>query len=156
MTSAKNMKKYFSARSGFSGQQEVLLIARLWFGLMMMMSGKYVFSRHDMLFFEDLFTHQTPLPFPVFMAYLAKGIEFFAGFFLCLGFLTRIASCLIGITMLVATFTANHGQLFAMYGALTFSLCCLSMWFLFFGPGKWSLDHWFFDRKSSRLSSRTS
>jgi uncharacterized membrane protein YphA (DoxX/SURF4 family) len=69
MTSAKNMKKYFSAR--------------LWFGLMMMMSGKYVFSRHDMLFFEDLFTHQTPLPFPVFMAYLAKGIEFFLPDFFC-------------------------------------------------------------------------
>jgi uncharacterized membrane protein YphA (DoxX/SURF4 family) len=143
------MRRIIFTAAAFSKNDLFLFLARIWFGAMMIKSGKVIFSGEEMLFFEKLFRDVAHFQQPFFLAYFAKSIEFFFGFFLCLGFLTRIASFLTGFTMLVATFTANKGDIFVMYGALTFGLTWLGFYLFFFGPGKFSLDYLIFDRNPS-------
>jgi uncharacterized membrane protein YphA (DoxX/SURF4 family) len=149
------MNKFLMATPTLGHKNKILFIVRWWIGVMMVINGRYIFNPDGMVFFENLFRTSVPFPFPVFMAYLAKTIEFFGGILVCIGLFTRVASSLIGCTMLVATFTANKGALFEMYGALTFSLVCLSLWLLIFGPGRWSLDYYIFDRRLKKKEAKT-
>jgi len=71
---------------------------------------------------------------------MAKTIEFFGGILVCLDLATRIAPSFIGCSMLVATFSANKGELIEIYSELTFSLVCLILLLVIFGHGRWSLD----------------
>jgi putative oxidoreductase len=121
-----------------------LLFARVWFGMMMVLNGKFLFTEID--FFEHWFT-KLHFPFPLFLAYLAKGAEFFGGLFLILGFMTRVAGFLVAFTMFIATFTANKGNIFVMDGLITFAYMWFGLVFMFCGPGKWSLDYLLFDRR---------
>ncbi len=142
------MKKFFFASTQLPGKDILLVIVRVWFGIIMMMNGKYIFDVSNIPFFRNWFGNQLHFPAPILLYYLAKGSEFFCGAFLSIGLFTRVAASLMAFTMLVATFTANKGNIFEMDGTITFAFTCFSLWFLFYGPGKWSLDHLVFDGKS--------
>jgi putative oxidoreductase len=110
----------------------------------MVLNGKFLFTEID--FFENWFT-KLHFPYPLLLACLAKGAEFFGGLCLILGFVTRVAGFLVAFTMFVATFTANKGNIFVMDGLITFAYMWFGLVFVFCGPGKWSLDYLLFDRR---------
>jgi putative oxidoreductase len=141
------MKKFFLASTQFPRRDWILAIVRIWFGINMMKNGKFIFDDSQLPFFRHWFGAELHFPAPILMYYLAKGSEFFGGAFLCVGLFSRVASSLIAFTMLVATFTANKGNMFEMDGTITFAFMSISLWFLFYGPGRWSLDYLLFDRR---------
>ena len=87
---------------------------------------------------------------PAFMAYISVPVEFFGGLALMFGFATRYAVIVMGIFMLVATFTShrywdftdaarraqeqNFWKNIAMLGGFFFLFVC--------GAGKLSIDGW--------------
>lgn len=79
------------------------------------------------------------IPFPHFMAYLAKGGEFLGGVLLTVGFLTRIGSFLILANMLVAVLVVSRGMIFTG-GELAFGYLLIALMIFLTGPDKWSLD----------------
>src|SRR5271163_169048 len=92
----------------------ILLILRIWLGYQMMKNGKFFFqmlySQEYRNFFIGWFGKTLHFPFPLLMAYLAKGAEFFGGLLVLLGLYTKVGASLIAFTMLVATLTANLGK----------------------------------------------
>jgi putative oxidoreductase len=122
----------------------ILLILRFWLGYLMMKNGRYFFrmfsSEEDRKFFEGWFGHDLHFPFPLFMAYLAKGAEFFGGLLVLFGLLTRLGASLIAITMLVATLTANLGKNWGVDGTITVSFCLFAVILVHWGGGKYAAD----------------
>jgi len=103
-------------------------------------------ASHGIYFFDpDAITNLAGMlndlnfPIPRFMAYLAKGAEFFGGILFAIGFLTRLVSIPLSITMLVLIWMANwnifNQDLPTLY-ILLFALYCLH------GAGKYSVDHY--------------
>ena len=87
------------------------------------------------------------IPFATFMAYLVSAIEVTGIILLILGLFTRYISVLMMAIMLGAIFfvhmqhgysVANNGIEIPLYYFIFLSF------FLSFGPGKFSLDHYFF------------
>lgn len=79
------------------------------------------------------------------MAALAGGTEFFGGLALLVGFLTRPASLLLSITMIVAIFTVHIGNgLFMANNGYEFALALLSgtAALLISGSGRFGVDHY--------------
>ncbi|MEP7371861.1 MAG: DoxX family protein [Chitinophagaceae bacterium] len=134
----------------------LLLLIRVWLAYAMIMNGNSVLdifsSAKEREFFRHWFGDELHFPFPVVMATLAKGSEFFGGIFLALGFCTRIASSSIAFTMLVATLTANLGENFNIDGGFTISYCLFALIFVFWGGGKYSLDYLLFKQYRNNLS----
>jgi putative oxidoreductase len=120
-----------------------LLILRIWLGYLMMKNGKYIlrmpYSEADRKFFEGWFG-SLHFPFPLFMAYLAKGAEFFGGLLVLSGLFTRIGASLVAFTMLVATLTANLGKNWEIDGVITISFCLFAVILIFWGGGKYAVD----------------
>ncbi len=113
----------------------------------MMLNGKFIFDSSNIPFFQNWFGHELHFPAPILMFYLAKGSEFFGGAFLAVGLFSRFAGFFVAFTMFIATVTANQANMFKMDGTITFALMCFSLLFLFYGPGRFSLDYLLFDRK---------
>ena len=78
-------------------------------------------------------------PMPVFFAWAAGLSEFLGGIFLALGFLTRISSFLIAITMLVALVGVHAADPFNRQ-ELAFMYLFVALAFLLKGAGDWSID----------------
>ncbi len=90
------------------------------------------------------------IPLPHFFAYLVTGVEAIGIILLALGLMTRFASFVLSIVMLVAIYTvhlqngfsaANNGYEIALYYLLFFLI------FMTFGAGKYSIDHLLFDKE---------
>lgn len=122
----------------------VLLLIRLWLGLMMIKSGNCVVgiftTPAEREFFENWFGAELHFPMPVFMAVLAKGSEFVGGILVVLGLFSRIASAFIAFTMLVATLTANLGENFNIDGGFTISYFLFALVLIVWGGGRFGLD----------------
>ncbi|HZY36817.1 MAG TPA: DoxX family protein [Mucilaginibacter sp.] len=122
----------------------VLLITRIWLGYEMIHNGKFFYemftSKPDRDFFEHWFGHGLHFPMPLFMAYLAKGGEFFGGILVLTGLYTRVGAFLIAFVMLVATLAANLGKNWEPDGTITISFCVLAIPLLYWGGGKYALD----------------
>jgi putative oxidoreductase len=120
------------------------LILRIWLGYQMMKNGRYIFqmlySEEDRQFFIAWFGKTLHFPFPLFMAALAKGAEFFGGLLVFFGLFTRIGASLIAFTMLVATLVANIGKNWDVDGTITVSFCLFAVILIYWGPGKYGLD----------------
>ncbi|MDO1446958.1 DoxX family protein [Rhodocytophaga aerolata] len=127
-----------------------LVLVRIFTGMLIMKYGKVLFSSSEMQGQFDFFENVIKFPAPYFLAYLAKGTEFFGGLFLALGLFTRLASLMLATTMFVATFIANNGK-FWSDAEVSFMYMLLFLVFFFAGPGKWSLDYLLFDRKNNNL-----
>lgn len=122
-------------------------------GLLRMITGVFLVYHGLELFDADKikhngeWLHDLGFPLPLLMSYLGKGAEFFGGILLAFGLLTRLASLAIAITMFIITFGVGEGKIF-FENQHPFLFVLLSVLFFFTGPGKWSLDQIFFNRKN--------
>ena len=125
----------------------ILLILRIWLGYVMLKNGKSFFSlissEEDRKFFISWFGNDLHFPFPLFMAYLAKGAEFFGGLFILSGCFTRVAASLVAFDMLVATLTNNLGKNWGIESSITISYCLFAIIFIYWGGGKYAVDSLF-------------
>ncbi|MDO9256446.1 MAG: DoxX family protein [Bacteroidales bacterium] len=117
-----------------------LSIIRVFTGILILLHGKMVFDSQVMNGMGESMSKDMGLPFPLLMAYLAKGSEFFGGLFFALGLLTRFVSIPLAITMAVAAFIAHHGQI-TSDGEHAFLFLLIFVAFFFIGSGKWSVDY---------------
>lgn len=133
-----------------------LLIARLWLGYSMIMGGQSILnffsSQAERDFFQNWFGNELGFPFPLVMAFLAKGTEFAGGILLCLGLFTRVAASLVAFVMLIATLVANinytgSGELIRQDGIVTIAGFLFACIFIFWGAGKFSADRFIFKKK---------
>jgi putative oxidoreductase len=117
-----------------------LAIIRIITGILILMHGKIVFDSQVMNGMAESLSKDMGMPFPLLMAYLAKGSEFFGGLFFTLGFFTRFITIPLIITMAVALFGAHHGQITGE-GEHAFLFLLIFVAFFFIGSGKWSFDY---------------
>jgi putative oxidoreductase len=119
---------------------DALSIIRIFAGILILLHGKMVFDSQIMNGMAESMSKDMGMPFPLLMAYLAKGSEFFGGLFFALGLLTRFVSIPLVIAMAVATFVAHHGQVTGE-GEHAFLFMLIFVAFFFIGSGKWSVDY---------------
>ena len=117
-----------------------LVLIRVFAGVLILLHGRIVFDTEIMKGMGASLQDELGLPFPVLMAYLAKGSEFFGGLFLALGLFTRFTVIPLMITMAVAAFGSHHGQI-SGEGEHAFLFLLIFAAFFFIGPGKWSIDY---------------
>jgi len=134
----------------------ILLSVRIWLGYRMFTASyssvvDIIFHPNERAFFIKWFGEELHFPWPLTMAFLAKGSELTGGIFVFAGFLTRPAAALIAFTMLIATLTANLGKDWNIDGGFTVSYFLFAMILLTEGPGKFSLDKLIFRKKLSLL-----
>ncbi|HLY72258.1 MAG TPA: DoxX family protein [Puia sp.] len=127
-----------------------MLLLRIWFGVIMIFNGRFIFTYSQDIFWHDYFKETIHFPFPDFMFYAAKGAEFFGGSLLLLGFLTRTSAGFLAFTMLIATLFANIQNIYGGFGSITLSYFLFSLIFIFEKPHTWSIDHWLSTRKNKR------
>lgn len=132
----------------------VLLSVRIWLGYRMFTAGYssvvgILFHPGERAFFIKWFGGELHFPWPLTMAFLAKGSETMGGIFVLFGFLTKPAAALIAFTMLIATLTANLGKDWNIDGGFTVSYFLFALILLTEGPGKFSLDQLLFRKKIS-------
>ena len=137
------MKQFFSS-TPFK-IEGVLAIVRIIIGLLMIYHGWEAFDDDKMkvYFGWDVFQN---LPAPVLMIFIGKIIELVAGILLTVGFLTRIGALLLLSVMIYITFFIGHGK-FWYEDQHPFLFILLSIVFLFYGGGRFSLDHVIFSSK---------
>jgi len=138
------LNKLFSVRPFGS---DALAIIRIIAGILILNHGIVVFDSTAMNDMAGYLKKDLGMPFPLLMAYLAKGVEFFGGLLFALGLLTRLVSIPLIITMIVAVFVAHHGQITGD-GEHAFLYLLVFVGFFFIGSGNWSLD--FLLKKNSK------
>lgn len=131
----------------------ILLCVRIWLGYRMITASYssvigIIFRPNERAFFIKWFGDELHFPWPLTMAFLAKGSELTGGILVLAGFLTRPAAALIAFTMMIATLTANLGQDWNIDGGFTVSYFLFALIILTEGPGKFSFDQWLFRKKS--------
>ncbi|QYO65446.1 DoxX family protein [Leptolyngbya sp. 7M] len=84
-------------------------------------------------------TAQMGFPMPTFFAWAAAISEFGGGIFLALGFLTRVSSFFIAVTMLVALIGVHGSDPFAAQEK-AFLYLFIALAFVIKGSGDWSID----------------
>src|SRR3954447_20328501 len=104
----------------------ILLSVRIWLGYRLIGASyssvaDIIFHPAERAFFIKWFGEQLHFPWPLTMAFLAKGSELTGGFLVLIGFITRPAAGLIAFTMLIATVTANLGPDWNIDGGFTVS-----------------------------------
>lgn len=119
---------------------DALAIIRICTGILILLHGKMVFDSGIMNGMAESMSKDLAMPFPLLMAYLAKGSEFFGGLSFALGLFTRFVSIPLTITMAVAAFGAHHGQINGE-GEHAFLFLLIFAAFFFIGSGKWSVDY---------------
>ena len=124
-------------------------IVRIITGLFMVYHGLEVFDENKMNEYAKWMLDMK-LYAPSFMAYLGKGLELVCGFFIVLGLFTRIALIPLAITMGFICFAIGKGRIF-MEDQHPFLFVLLSFLFFFTGPGKWSLDKFFFSSQNKAI-----
>lgn len=131
----------------------ILLSVRIWLGYRMITASfssvrDIIFHPNERAFFIKWFGEQLHFPWPLTMAFLAKGSELTGGILVLAGFFTRPAAAVIAFTMLIATLTANLGEDWNIDGGFTVSYFLFALIVLTEGAGKFSLDQWLFRKKS--------
>ena len=119
---------------------DALAIVRIFTGILMLVHGKVVFDSEMMKGMAGSLGSELGLPFPLLMAYLAKGSEFFGGLLFALGLFTRFTTMPLLITMAVAVFGSHHGQITGD-GEHAFLFLLIFAAYFFIGSGKWSIDY---------------
>lgn len=117
-----------------------LAIVRIFTGILILLHGRMVFDSEMMKGMAGSLGSELGLPFPLLMAYLAKGTEFFGGLLFALGLFTRFTTIPLAITMAVAIFGSHQGQITGD-GEHAFLFLLIFAAFFFIGSGKWSIDY---------------
>jgi putative oxidoreductase len=127
-------KFQFSAQT----QRRALACIRILVGVFMIYHGRETFSKEKITEYAgwDVFKN---LSMPSFPVYLGKIAELVSGTLLALGLFTRLASVLLGGTMLYISLFVGHGKIW-YEDQYPFLFFLLALVFFFTGPGTWSLD----------------
>lgn len=113
------------------------LLMRLVLGISMAIHGYQKVIPHGAL---NHYTHYiASLGIPYWLGYVSAFTEFIGGILLIIGFLTRLASALVAINMLVAFFYVGIHQGFGIYNYIL-ALGAIAVMLLFYGAGVLSLD----------------
>jgi putative oxidoreductase len=121
-------------------QPAALLLARLSVGLLFVSTGWG--KVHDLAKVTDFFTH-LGIPAPGFNAVLVGYSELICGSLLVVGFMTRLATIPLAVSMVVAILTAKWSELhglFDLVGFDEFTYLCMLVVIAVLGPGRASLD----------------
>ena len=131
------MRKLLSTKYSAGAFNAAMLLLRLGVGILMMHIGY-----QKLIHFGDMQ--------PKFMNFMGMGstmslalvvfAEFFCSMFLILGLFTRFAAIPLIITMCVALFKVNNGDVFGEYGQVATLFLLGYLVLLFVGPGKVSVD----------------
>ena len=127
--------------------QYYIVIIRVVMGMLFIYHGRELFDSKEMAGFAAWLDKDLHFPLPLLMAYLRTGAEFFGGIMLIIGLFTRLGSFLICFTMLVAGFIVDKGDFFGE-GEMPFAYAAILCTIFLAGPGKLSLDHYFFKKSS--------
>lgn len=137
-------------------QSPLLLLIRLYWGWSFAQTGwgKLMNLDRTANFFADL-----NIPLPKLNALMAGGTECLGGLLLLVGLFSRLSSAALAGVMLVAYATADREALMGIFNDTEKFTSAAPFLFLFavlvvlaFGPGKFSLDH-FWLKKTSESSS---
>jgi putative oxidoreductase len=136
------MKKIFSSSPVW--QNTGLALIRIIVGLFMIYHGWEIFDEEKM---KDYLTwDQFKNPSAKTMIYAGKVSELIAGILLVLGLFTRIAAILVIGTLGYIAFFVGSGKVWAD-AQHPFLFVLLGLLFFFTGPGKYSFDHFLFNKK---------
>jgi putative oxidoreductase len=133
---------------GSNLQSLFLLYMRLVWGHQFLMAGLLKFSHIDTVapFFASL-----NIPAPLFSAYLVAAVEAVCGFFLLIGFASRLAAIPLILVMLTALSTAHAPELsnfrflfepLALVQQEPYPFLITAVLVFVFGPGRVSIDAW--------------
>jgi putative oxidoreductase len=141
------MNKLFSTNPLFL--KGGLTIIRIIIGCFLIYHGWEVFDKNKMNEYIawDVFKKSSS---PSFMAYMGKTSELVAGFLLATGLFTRVACVIIIGTFIYIPFFVGNGKIF-YEDQYPFLFAMFGFVFFFAGPGKWSIDHFLFDKKPYEL-----
>ncbi|MEN0052336.1 MAG: DoxX family protein [Mucilaginibacter sp.] len=140
-----------------SGNRDLLAPIRIAIGLTFLYHGSILWDLHGMREFSVFWGTHFNIPFPFVSIVLTKIIQFFGGLCMISGLFTRYAASAISCTMLVATIVAHKGVVLnipAMHyitsgeGETAFVYLLLFVVFAIIGAGTFSLDNYFFGKKS--------
>lgn len=106
-----------------------------------------IFSWERMLEFRD-FLHQFNVPFPLFSAQLSVYAQFICGIFFIIGFLTRWSAIVMIINFLAAIYIVHLGDTFQQ-SFDAWMMLFASLFFLFYGSGKYSVDYLIIKKKKN-------
>ena len=118
-----------------------LLVLRVFMGATFFIYASKKIQSYDN--YVALFSDKLDLPLPLLNLYLVIGVEAIGGILLIAGFLTRIITIPLIITMITAFFLINLNNGFAASNfGIEVPLAYISILFLLFasGPGKYSID----------------
>jgi putative oxidoreductase len=135
--------KFFTAQPLW--QNGGILLARLITGIFMIIHGWEVFDPIKMQEYAQWEQFKS-FSSPSFMVYLGKAAELVGGVMLALGFLTRIASLILAITMAYIAFFVGHGIVW-YDDQHPFLFVVLALTFFVTGGGKYSMDALIFKEK---------
>lgn len=124
--------------------EQALGTLRILTGLMMAYHGAEVFDAKTIQGYAEWDVIKA-MPYPLFMAYLGKGLEFVSGICFVFGAFTRIASFLMAADMLFICFKIGHGK-FYYDDQHPFLFALIALLFIFTGPGSWALDSKFWKK----------
>jgi putative oxidoreductase len=112
-------------------------------GLLMVYHGQEVFQPVLMASYMEweVFLGKGP-----WLVYVGKGTELVAGLLLTLGLLTRVGAMLLIGTLSFVAFFVGQGRVW-YEDQHPFMFVLFGIFFLFYGPGRWSLDARFFPAK---------
>lgn len=137
-------------------QSPFLLLVRLYWGWAFAQTGwgKLMNLDRTANFFADL-----QIPLPKLNAFMAGGTECLGGLLLLVGLFSRLSSAALAGVMLVAYATADREALLGIFSNPDKFTAADPFLFLFavvlvlaFGPGKFSLDHFWNKQKSGPSS----
>ena len=118
-----------------------LLVLRVFMGVTFVIYASKKIESFDK--YVALFSDKLDLPFPLLNLYLVIGVEGIGGLLLIAGFLTRVVTIPLIITMISAFFLINLGNGFAASSfGVEVPLAYISVLIVLFsfGAGKYSLD----------------
>lgn len=137
----RRISQFFTHISKPIGHDSIILLLRVWLGIMMVYHGS------DKLFrsFETLTSHITTFGIPLsgFISGFVVFSQFLGGALIFLGLLARPALVCVFITVLLSVIEALfflHYDPFARKAELALVYLVLSFALLMIGPGRYSLD----------------
>jgi putative oxidoreductase len=136
------LKRFFSYSPIW--QESGLAFIRILVGSFMIYHGYEIFDKELMLGYEKMIA-ESKFSSPQLLAYLGKGTEFVGGIFFALGLFTRLAIIPLAATMLIIAFGMGQGKIF-YEDQHPFNFVLLFLVTFFAGPGRYSLDYYFFGK----------